>query len=271
MKFFTKKENSKKIITAILIIMLFNLVTPTASHAAFGGKLFKPISQLLRGVADLTMQGLQLVLIGDSGIEYEGNYNFIYSPGLIFSNRVGLDVNFFKPMEDIEIGRINYDQCEQIGITTRALSSNVTNGVQDLYEKSVDRVLSSAGYEEAENSSDIINIIEKIDFNKRLPQFEFNGKKYEILVILTPRGTYKIEVYYYDEESYKKTIYNPSEEVATLDEAKNAFIEWAKTANEFKTSDNNNSELDEKRQKYKDLLTEKVTRVIEKADKSSRY
>ena len=61
MKFFTNKENSKKIITAILIIMLFNLVSPRVSQADLGGDLFKPISELLRTIGDLVIKGLGFI------------------------------------------------------------------------------------------------------------------------------------------------------------------------------------------------------------------
>ena len=126
MKFFTNKKNGKKITIILLIIMLFNLVSPRISQAGwdeFGGKLFKPIAQLLRGVGDLTIQGLQLIFIGTSNLmEYYDpdpnsslwvSYQIKYSPGLIFSNRVGLDVNFINPADDIEIFELvdlDYDE-----------------------------------------------------------------------------------------------------------------------------------------------------------------
>ena len=71
MKFFTKKETSKKIIIAILLVMTFNFISPNISQADFGGALFKPIAQLLQAIGDLVIQGLQKMFIGDGQIEEE--------------------------------------------------------------------------------------------------------------------------------------------------------------------------------------------------------
>lgn len=72
MKFFTSKETTKKVIIAILLVMSFNFITPVISQAAdFGGALFKPISQLLCGIADLVIKAAQKIFIGYGDIRVE--------------------------------------------------------------------------------------------------------------------------------------------------------------------------------------------------------
>jgi len=96
-----KKETTKRILIAILIVTLFNFISPTISHGSLGGALFEPIAELLRKVADLVMEGLQEIFTGDGEIEVNDTYNIKYSPGIIFANKVpSMDVNFFKPGEE---------------------------------------------------------------------------------------------------------------------------------------------------------------------------
>lgn len=71
MKFFTNKEITKKIIIAILLVMSFNFIAPVTSQADFGGALFKPISQLLCGIADLVIKAAQKIFIGYGDIRVE--------------------------------------------------------------------------------------------------------------------------------------------------------------------------------------------------------
>lgn len=105
MKVFTDKNVIKRITIAILIVMMFSFMSPTVSQADFGGKLFEPISQLLCGVADLVIMGLQKIFVGDGDIYYGGiseiessTYHIKYSPGIIFSGGIpALDVNFIDP------------------------------------------------------------------------------------------------------------------------------------------------------------------------------
>lgn len=75
MKLFTDKEISKKIIIAILLVMSFNFILPTVSQADFGGALFKPIAQLLQGIADLVIKGLQKAFVGYGDIRLENVRN----------------------------------------------------------------------------------------------------------------------------------------------------------------------------------------------------
>ena len=50
--FFEKKTVMHKIIIAIVIVLLFNFITPTISSASIGGILFEPIKDLLLVIAD---------------------------------------------------------------------------------------------------------------------------------------------------------------------------------------------------------------------------
>ena len=106
MKNLNNRQFSKKIVIAILIVMSFNFISPNISNADnFGGKLFKPISQLLCGISDVIISFLQEIFIGDGTIKYGGideietdSYFIRYSPGLIFAGQIpGLDVNFISP------------------------------------------------------------------------------------------------------------------------------------------------------------------------------
>ncbi len=102
MKFFVKNGINKK--TVILVILIFNLINPNISEG-YGGALFKPIFQLISGVGDLCLKGLQYMFMGDGDIMVEApdkkTYIIEFSPGVIFSNRVpAFDVNFFNPKDD---------------------------------------------------------------------------------------------------------------------------------------------------------------------------
>ncbi len=71
MKFFNTNINVKKVIIITLIVMLFNFMAPVVSQADFGGALFKPISQLLCGIADLVIKAAQKIFIGYGDIRVE--------------------------------------------------------------------------------------------------------------------------------------------------------------------------------------------------------
>ena len=68
MKFFTNKETNKKILIALIIVMLFNFTSPTVSRADIGGTLFTPIASLLEAIGDLLIKGLQKIFLGDGKI-----------------------------------------------------------------------------------------------------------------------------------------------------------------------------------------------------------
>jgi hypothetical protein len=127
MKFLNNKQTSKKIIIAILLVMSFNFISPSISHASFGGKLFDPIAQLLCGIADVFIMTLQNIFMGDGAISYGGIdeietdiYYIKYSPGIIFSGKVaGLKVNFIDATEDDKYeGVTNTGEWKKQGMTS---------------------------------------------------------------------------------------------------------------------------------------------------------
>ena len=81
MKFFTK--NSKKILISIVLVMLFNIITPTISQADFGGALFKPIADLICSVADIVLEMLHDFFTGNPNFKAE-NGDMIRRYGFVF-------------------------------------------------------------------------------------------------------------------------------------------------------------------------------------------
>lgn len=109
MKFFTNQKNSKKIIISLLIVMLFNFMSPTISSAATnGGVLFDVIADLLCTISDCIIGGLQDYFMGVRSISREpvpdseyNEYVIAYSPGVIFSGKVAsLKTNFINAESD---------------------------------------------------------------------------------------------------------------------------------------------------------------------------
>ena len=130
------KENQKKLIIMIVIIMLFNFVMPNYSFAlrGGGGEIFKYFAPIALMIPDLILNKLQNIFIGkdtkgkDIEIAQEdpeggvSHYLIMYSPGVIFSGQVaGLDVNFMSPLttegysEGHVVYKVNtYDYGEEI-------------------------------------------------------------------------------------------------------------------------------------------------------------
>jgi len=105
MEFFTNKSVVKKIVIAIVLVTLFNFISPTVSSASAGiGILFEPIMDLLCTAADLVLEKLQEYFVGSDEIAYNAPhdddfkiFHIYYSPGIIFSNKVaGLKTNFIN-------------------------------------------------------------------------------------------------------------------------------------------------------------------------------
>lgn len=68
MKKITKKSILQKITISILSIMLlFNFIVPTYSHADFGGVLLSPVVDLLCSIGDAVVNLLQLCMTGEAG------------------------------------------------------------------------------------------------------------------------------------------------------------------------------------------------------------
>lgn len=130
MKILSKKNIFRIICLMLLVIIMANTLVPITSYASgliynpvidgigkknsddddslFGGKLFKPISKLLVGISDGILMGLQDMFMGykpisdsiELGDVEVKNYNILYGPKTIFSNKVpALNANFINPPE----------------------------------------------------------------------------------------------------------------------------------------------------------------------------
>ena len=110
MKNIKKKILSKLLIAITVVILFFNLISPSVVQADVGGVLFWPVQQLVELLGDSLMWLMQSIFIGDNDSVTsmpENEYNipipidvpdFKISPEMIFSNKVGtFDVNFFRP------------------------------------------------------------------------------------------------------------------------------------------------------------------------------
>lgn len=81
MKKITKKSILQKITISILSIMLlFNFIVPTYSHADFGGVLLSPVVDLLCSIGDALVNLLQLCMTGETGSK---DVNFSMSAFLV--------------------------------------------------------------------------------------------------------------------------------------------------------------------------------------------
>lgn len=81
MKKITKKSILQKITISILSIMLlFNFIVPTYSHADFGGVLLDPVVDLLCSIGDAVVNLLQLCMTGETGTK---ELNFSMSAFLV--------------------------------------------------------------------------------------------------------------------------------------------------------------------------------------------
>ena len=66
MKKLMNKNFVQKIVIAILIVLSFNFVVPTFSHADFGGLLWTPIRWLVTGIGDTILYWLNFFFVGFS-------------------------------------------------------------------------------------------------------------------------------------------------------------------------------------------------------------
>ena len=108
------KENQKKIIMMIVIIMLFNFVMPNYSQA---GLLLNFFGRLTLIIPDKLLEGLENIFIGEDSIKNnEGKYSIKLSPGTIFAGEIpAFDANFIDPTDNII--RKKEDQCHVEEVT----------------------------------------------------------------------------------------------------------------------------------------------------------
>ena len=103
-KIINNKNQTKKIIIMVLIVLLFNFVIPTYSQA---GILLNFFSNILVFFPDKIIEGLQEILIGDGNITNNGKYSIKVSPGIIFAGKIPLlDINFINSKEDSSTNEI---------------------------------------------------------------------------------------------------------------------------------------------------------------------
>ncbi len=208
MKKITEKGMTHKIIITILFVILFNFIFSNVSQVKatddkkdgtdYGfGILFEPIKDLLLGVSDAVIWGIQYIILGqeqtfldfaETKTQYSGGLGatvpvavqtiklpkFNISPEEMFSNSVPLlDVNFFNPAEPKAMND-EYDEQETSPVTT---------------------AISEVKY--------------KMNMNKAIKQwFKDNGYEYNKKNLTGPskneKGNYSAEYYYKNEQkSYK--------------------------------------------------------------------
>lgn len=106
MKILTTNSVIKKIILILLVvIMLNNFIMPNYVRAddedSFATKLSKGFFGLLARLGDWVLQLMQYVMVGISNLTNLGEYEIMYSPGIIFSDRVAsLKIDFIGQTED---------------------------------------------------------------------------------------------------------------------------------------------------------------------------
>ena len=69
MKIFTKKSILQKTILVILTVLCINFITPTYSHADFGGVLASPFIDFFCSIGDVIINALQRIMMGEWGSE----------------------------------------------------------------------------------------------------------------------------------------------------------------------------------------------------------
>ena len=114
MKFLNSNKTLKILSSILVAILIVNLFIPIYSYADededVGGRFFQPVFKLFAGVGDLAIAALQKMFVGYGSIsdtQYETEstssktYKILYSPGVIFSNKVpGLNANFINPSSE---------------------------------------------------------------------------------------------------------------------------------------------------------------------------
>ena len=85
MKKLLTKNTTKKIFIVIIIMILFNFIVPSYSHADWGGALFDPLIDLMAAVGDAVMAALQYFMY-DGNVSLKGQSFFqLTVPNRIFS------------------------------------------------------------------------------------------------------------------------------------------------------------------------------------------
>lgn len=103
MKPLVNKKTTKNLIIILILLITLSGLFPNYVQAKTdtndGGPLLQPLVQFVTFLGDSVMQWLQDTFVSKADI-YQGSeeYNFQYSPAIIFSGNVpALDINFIEP------------------------------------------------------------------------------------------------------------------------------------------------------------------------------
>ena len=94
MNLITNKKLTKILMSIIVFVMIFTFILPNYSSAKsnkdeeLGGKLFRPIAQLLAFVADLAIELSQQFLWDGSTINAGNKYKIYIGPATIFTGQI---------------------------------------------------------------------------------------------------------------------------------------------------------------------------------------
>lgn len=93
MNLITNKKTTKFIVSIILFAIVLNFALPNYAIAAssdenLGGKLFRPIAQLLAFFADLAVELAQDFLWDGSEINADNDYKVYIGPATIFTGQI---------------------------------------------------------------------------------------------------------------------------------------------------------------------------------------
>ena len=102
MNLITNKKLTKTLVLTALFVIIFTFIMPNYSIATLndenlGGKLFRPIAQLLAFVADLSIELAQQFLWDGSTINADNDYRIYIGPATIFTGKIPrLGCQFYK-------------------------------------------------------------------------------------------------------------------------------------------------------------------------------
>lgn len=93
MNLITNRKLTKTLILIALFVMVFTFILPNYSFAKSadedgGGKLFRPIAQLLAFFADLAVELAQDFLWDGSNINADNDYRVYIGPATIFTGQI---------------------------------------------------------------------------------------------------------------------------------------------------------------------------------------
>lgn len=93
MNLITNKKLTKTLMLIVVFVLIFTFILPNYSLAKEaeekdGGKLFRPIAQLLAFVSDLSIELAQQFLWDGSTINEKNEYHIYIGPATIFTGKI---------------------------------------------------------------------------------------------------------------------------------------------------------------------------------------